>query len=88
MRTCRTLVLDDLGTEYASDKAPMRVHLDGVLNRRYAHRLATVLTSNLDEAGVAERLGARIWDRIVHDGLVVRTGVESLRRPGAGAASR
>lgn len=74
----KLLVLDDLGAERSWDGWLSR--LDELLDRRYGDRRRTVITSNLDAAAFKLRYGARIADRIRHDGTVVSAGRDSLRR--------
>lgn len=85
MRTAAFLVIDDLGVETIHD--PWVQTLDDVIDARYAARLPTVITTNLDPGRLKERYGARIADRIRHDGLVMSCGTESLRRQAPAAAA-
>jgi len=83
LRRARVLVLDDLGAEFAGDV--WRAQFDELVDERYGDRLRTVITTNLSPDAVRERYGARVADRIRHDGQVVTCGAESLRTPGGGA---
>ena len=57
------LVLDDLGVGRATEWALETLHY--ILNHRYSHRLATIVTSNLDEGDALEQgLGARLRSRL------------------------
>ena len=73
----RLLVMDDRGTELASDFWVAR--LDGIINHRYANKLRTVITSNLDPARFKKQYGERIADRIREVGLIRSCGNESMR---------
>lgn len=85
LKKTRLLVLDDLGAEMLHDG--WRPALDELLDYRYGAMKPTILTTNLpptseDEARTASfrgRYGARIADRIRHDGLVEKCGDKSLR---------
>lgn len=83
LRRAKTLVLDDLGAEFAGDV--WRAQFDELIDERYGDRLRTVITTNLSPAALKERYGARVADRIRHDGQVVACGSESLRAPGRGS---
>lgn len=72
------LVLDELGTEFASDFARAQFH--ELLDKRHEAKLKTILTSNLPAPEVKQRLGERIADRIEGSGGVVQIGGGSLRR--------
>lgn len=72
------LVVDDLGTERAEDRWLSR--FDELVDRRYGDRLKTIITSNLDGVAFKARYGERVADRIRHDGRIVSSGKESLRR--------
>lgn len=68
VQNCPLLVLDDLGTEKASEWVRERMFL--LLNHRYQRNLATVITSNysLDELaqrGYEPRLISRLRDRVL-----------------------
>lgn len=81
MRRVSLLVIDDLGVEGLNDG--WRATFEDVLDARYQERLDTVMTSNLDVAGFKLRYGARVTDRIRHDGAIVSCGSESMRKRGA-----
>lgn len=74
----RLLVLDDLGAEHANDFWISR--LDGIVNRRYAGKLRTIITSNLDAARFKKQYGERIADRIRQVGMVKSCGNVSMRK--------
>lgn len=56
------LVLDDLGAEKTTDFVLDRFYQ--VVNRRYQSCLPTIVTTNLDLAGMDEKLGSRITSRL------------------------
>lgn len=63
------LILDEVGVQFGSETE--KVLLFEVLNTRYAELKPTVIISNLDEKGLAEFLGARIFDRLAESGSAV-----------------
>jgi DNA replication protein DnaC len=60
IRNCSLLVLDDLGTENATSWAVEK--LFQILNYRYVKELPTVITTNLEQHDVAERIRSRLED--------------------------
>lgn len=78
MLSTQVLVLDDLGAELLSDA--WRALLDEIVDTRYGDRLTTVLTTNLESGVFREKYGARVTDRVRHDGLVAECGTQSMRR--------
>lgn len=56
------LVLDDLGSEKASEFSTLMIYL--IINRRCTSGKTTIITSNLDLAEIKERLSDRISSRI------------------------
>lgn len=56
------IVLDDVGAENASEWVRDRLYL--IVNRRYESAKATIITTNLDEAELEARVGARIVSRL------------------------
>ena len=73
------LVVDDLGTEYQDAKGNFMALFDELLDYRYDHRLAMVMTTNLDAAQFTERYGARIVDRIREAGAFASVSAPSMR---------
>jgi DNA replication protein DnaC len=61
IRNIRFLVLDDLGTQNATEWA--REKLFQIINHRYTHRLPTVITTNLPLSKIDERVSSRLQDR-------------------------
>ena len=74
------LVIDDLGAEFNDSKGFFASLLDELIDARYSHKLATIVTSNLDLEAFKTRYGVRIVDRIREAGRFVGCGAESLRR--------
>lgn len=70
----RLLILDDLGTENATDWAFEKLYR--ILDARYDRQLPTILTTNVD----IERINDRIMSRF-SEGLVVCKGVDIRRQP-------
>ena len=74
------LVVDDLGVEYQDSKGAFRSLLDELIDVAYAHRRKMVITSNLDEQGIADRVGSRIWSRFAVSAEIAHCGGVDLRR--------
>lgn len=74
------LVVDDLGVEYQDGRGAFRSLLDELIDVAYSHRRKMVITSNLDEQGIADRVGARIWSRFAVSAEIVHCGSVDLRR--------
>lgn len=74
----RLLVLDDLGAEHLSPFGAAM--LDELFTRRHAARLRTVITTNLDKAGLKARLGERLYDRVSTSCVASVSVGESLRK--------
>jgi len=62
VRSRRFLVLDDLGAEKPSEWTEQE--LTRLINHRYEHMLPTVVTTNLSQQSLADKLGARGADRL------------------------
>ena len=78
IRDVGLLVLDDLGTENATPWA--REKLYQIINHRYVEQLPTVITSNVDQKKVDDRIMSRIRDhRLTH---YVEIDADDYRRPG------
>lgn len=59
---CKTLILDDLGTEKPTEWAVSTLYL--IVDRRYRDMRKTIITSNLSLKEIAERLDDRIASRL------------------------
>jgi len=71
IRNIRFLVLDDLGTQNATEWA--REKLFQIINYRYIHQLPTVITTNLSLAQIENRVRSRLQDRE----LVVKVQIDA-----------
>jgi DNA replication protein DnaC len=69
----RLLILDDLGTESQTDWAFEKLYR--ILDARYDRQLPTIITTNVDEKRINDRLLSRYAE-----GLVVCTGVDIRRQ--------
>lgn len=74
----KLLVLDDLGTEHLADTT--KAHLEELFDTRYAERLHTIITSNLDAAAFRARYGPRIAERIKQVSVISSGKGPSLRK--------
>lgn len=79
-REAKLLVLDDLGSELATDWAQDTVY--SVINHRYNELLPTIVTTNLMLAEISQNYHDRLASRLA-SGLVVNTKTLSDRRLGA-----
>ena len=77
-RTCKLLVLDDLGTELVTPT--WQQALDDILDYRYQHSARTILPTNLSAEEFKKRYGDRISDRIREGGTVRELAGKSMRR--------
>ena len=78
-----TLVLDDLGAEYADSKGNFLADLDELIDWYYADRRPLIITTNLDIKSFRERYGGesgRISSRIREAGAWAECGGTDLRR--------
>ena len=73
------LVIDDLFSEYLDAKGFLQSLLDEIVDARYAGKLPTIITTNCNAAGFAERYGKRIIDRLREGGRFFACGATSLR---------
>jgi DNA replication protein DnaC len=76
----RSLVIDDLGAEYLDVKGHLLSQVDALFDERYANRLPTVITTNLDVVGFKSRYGERVSDRLRESGVFKLVGGKSMRR--------
>ena len=73
------LVLDDLGSERATDWTAERLY--ALVNRRWLEERPIVATTNLEPDPLRTAVGERVFSRLVHDAVVVRlTGKDRRRR--------
>jgi DNA replication protein DnaC len=78
IRNAQLLVLDDLGTENATPWAKEKLYQ--IINHRYMEQLPTVITSNVDQRKVEDRILSRILDHRLTEYVVM--DAEDYRRPG------
>jgi DNA replication protein DnaC len=78
IRNAQLLVLDDLGTENATPWAKEKLYQ--IINHRYIEQLPTVITSNVDQRKVDDRIMSRILDHRLTQ--YVEVDAEDFRRPG------
>jgi DNA replication protein DnaC len=71
------LVLDDLGSEEATQKARMRIA--EIVSERYNQRKFTILTMNEDVLNLGSLYNPRMADRVIGAGDAVYCGGESMR---------
>lgn len=76
-RTCRFLVIDDLGAETLS--AGWRSTFGDLVDARYSARARLLVTSNLNAAALIERYGERVADRLQDEGRVLEVAGGSMR---------
>jgi DNA replication protein DnaC len=74
------LVIDDLGIEYADANGAFVSLLDEITNERYANRLPTLITTNMDAQVLRARCGERLADRIRESGEFMSLNNPSLRK--------
>lgn len=77
-RTCRLLIIDDLGAEKPSEWTGEQLY--SLVNRRWLERLPTIITSNLPADDLATNIDERVFSRLVDDALAVRLGGDDRRR--------
>ena len=80
-RVVKLLVFDDLASAYLTEWG--RGEVAGLIERRYANELATVLTTNLTLAELAEAIDARLVSRVAEDGQVFAFPDRDLRLTGS-----
>lgn len=78
LKKARFLVLDDVGSEQASDGA--KAALTSVILVRFEEQLPTILTSNLDPNAWKVYVDDRVRDRLAGDGHVHGSSGPSRRR--------
>lgn len=76
---CDVLVLDDMGREHVT--AWTADALQRILDARLRWNRRTIVTTNLDSAGLAAAYGAAVLDRLSEDSLIVRVQGASQRKP-------
>jgi DNA replication protein DnaC len=79
MANCQTLVIDDVGIEYADSKGAFLTTFGDLIDKRYEHQRRTLLTTNLTGANFKERYGERIYDRLCQVGVWAPIVGKSMR---------
>lgn len=72
------LILDEVGKTFGSDGE--RVHLFEVIDQRYRNLKPTIILSNEDAGGIERYLGTPAFDRLCHNGGLLRFEWQSYRR--------
>lgn len=85
LRTCHKLMIDDLGSEFPSERNYQVVYgnhrncIQEILFERYERNLPTILTSNLTTQQLENLYGARILDRLKEKSVLIGFEGESFR---------
>lgn len=80
LRSPDLLLLDDLGAERPTDWTAERIY--ALIHHRWEHARPTIVTTNLDPAGLRDSVGERVYSRLVDNVLAIRlTGVDRRRNP-------
>jgi len=74
------LVIDDIGAEKASDYTQTVIYT--ILNRRYEDIRATIITTNLSSANIANTYGGRILSRIASGVVITLSGIDRRLKRG------
>jgi DNA replication protein DnaC len=74
----RTLLLDDLGAENATEFS--REIIETIIDRVYRDEDSLVVTSNVDLDGISGKYGVRVADRLLEVCTLVKFGGESYRK--------
>lgn len=81
------LVLDDLGgEEKRSDWTAERLYL--IVNRRWLENRPTIVTTNLDPAGLEAAVGARTYDRLRDGAVTWKIEGDTHRKPAPTSSPR
>lgn len=75
LTTCDLLILDDLGTEYKSDRYP--TFLYEMINTRQARMLPIIINTNLDVNGITERYQGKLCSRILSLDILIFSGSDN-----------
>ena len=86
METCDLLILDDLGTEFATSFVTSALYT--LLNTRLASGKKTVISSNLTLRELSERYSAPIMSRLTGEFYMLKFVGTDLRGRGRGGMSR
>jgi DNA replication protein DnaC len=78
----QTLVIDDLGAEFSDAKGNWASMLYGLVEKRSANYLRTLITTNLGGPDMRARYDERIVDRLASGALFAGVTGKSMRRAG------
>ena len=78
MRTCRLLILDDLGTQSATHWAKEKLYQ--IFNYRYNAELPTAITTSMQIEELDQRIRSRMLDKRLCD--IIFVNVPSFRNMG------
>jgi DNA replication protein DnaC len=73
------LVIDDYGSQRDTDWSDERLYT--LVNRRWLEQLPTVVTTNLDAAGMEERMGPRLFSRLRDNAVAIELQGRDRRAP-------
>lgn len=79
LKRARTLVIDDLGTEFLGKSGAFFAKLDPLINERYSHERLTLITTNLNAKDFKERMPDRVVSRLRDGGVWAQFAGESMR---------
>lgn len=79
LQRARTLVIDDLGAEFAGRSGAFFSKIDALINERYSHERLTLITTNLNAADFKERMPDRVVSRMRDGGMWAEFPGESMR---------
>lgn len=77
LRDKRLLVIDDLGTEHASDW--WKSNLDSLIDFRHGQKLKTIITTNFSLPQIGDVYGLRVLDRLRQSSIFAACGTASMR---------
>lgn len=78
LQNCDVLVLDDMGAEKQTAWSDEKLYL--LLDGRYRHRKATIITTNLEPKALEQAIGSRAMDRLLEMNKLVKMSAPSWRR--------
>ena len=74
----RLLVIDEIGSQYGTDSE--RITVNEIINDRYEMMLPTILIGNVTMSELTDIMGARVLDRVAHNGMQLVFDWKSYRR--------
>lgn len=72
------LVIDEIGSQYGSDSE--KIIINEIIDDRYEAGRPTVVIGNVDRSTMADLLGTRVIDRLLHGGIELIFDWESYRK--------